>query len=353
MRSTIRTSKIFVISILIITLLAMGSVTAFGEQTASTDITVVLNGQTLNFDQPALGIDNRTMVPVRGILEALGATVGWDQETLTITASLGEKNIEMYVGRNTAYVNGEKVMLDVPPLVINGRTLVPVRFVSESLNATVLWDDPSRTVSIYTAGFDMSVIPAAETPAEPVTPIVETPAPAVQTDPNAIQWGPGFYTSQQGISGACYLASLSMLSSNLNGKEIWCSTTYRLNGSKAYVTWDLYGKINIARISRDELSGKSIAEKTNYILALLNAHPEGVIAKFVNSAGRTHFILIRGYANGKFLVNDPACNEVYVPLDQAWTGRKMLPGYEAAMNGLVFVETFKKNSDSFNWSFLN
>ncbi len=351
MRSTLRTSRIFVISILIFTLTIMGSVTAFGDQTIATDITVELNGQTLSFDQPALGIDNRTLVPVRGILEALGATVTWDQETLGITATLDDTRIEMTVGKHTAYVNDTKVMLDVPPMVINNRTLVPVRFVSESLNAKVLWDDASRTVSIYTAGFDYSVVQAAETPAAPAEPVVETPA--VQTDPNAVQWGPGFYTSQQGISGACYLASLSMLSSNLNNKQIWCSQTYNLNGSKAYVTWDLYGKINIARISRDDLSGKSIAEKTNYILNLLRSHPEGVIAKFVTSAGRTHFILIRGYANGKFLVNDPACNEVYVPLDQAWTGRKMLSGYEAAMNGMVFVETFKKNSDSFNWSFLN
>lgn|GEM_PF-1600368 len=352
MRSTRRTSKIIVISLLIITIIATGSITSFGYQSYADDITVVLNGQTLNFDQPAVGIDNRTMVPVRGILESLGATVQWDQDTLTVNASLNGNDIEMTVDKNTAYVNGEKYMLDVPPLVINGRTLVPVRFVSESLNAKVLWDDASRTVSIYTEGFEIPVVSASEP-----TPVADEPtptaAPIVQTDPNAINLGPGFFTSQQGISGACYLASLSMLSSNLNGKEIWCSQTYRLNGSKAYVTWDLYAKINIARIARTELNGKSIAEKTAYIKSQLNAHPEGVIAKFVNSAGRTHFILLRGYENGKFMVNDPAAQGPYLPLDQVWTGRSMFPNYESAMSGLVFVETFKKNSDSFNWSFLN
>ena len=351
MRSTLRTSRIIVITILIFTLTVMGSVTAFGDQTIATDITVELNGRTLSFDQPALGIDNRTMVPVRGILEALGATVTWDQETLGITATLNDTTIYMTVGKNTAYVNDEKIMLDVPPMIINNRTLVPVRFVSESLNAKVLWDDASRTVSIYTADYDFSVVQAAEPAATPAEPVQETPA--VQTDPNAVQWGAGFYTSQQGISGACYLATLSMLSSNLNNRQIWCSQTYKLNGSKAYVTWDLYAKINLARISRDDLSGKSIAEKTSYIINLLKSHPEGVAAKFVTSAGRTHFILIRGYSDGKFLVNDPAASDPYVTLDKAWTGRGMFPNYESAMNGMVFVETFKKYSNSFDWSFLN
>ena len=340
-------SKLLVVFILILSLATAGSVTALAEDTIADDITIVFNGQVMTFDQPALGMNNRTFVPVRGIFEAYGASVEWDQATLTITADLNDKHIEMTVGKNTAYVNDEKVMIDAPPVVINGRTLVPVRFVSEALDAKVGWDDASRTVSITTPDAEFTALPAASAPAQPAVSAV--PAAPVAA-PGEIQWGVGYTTSQQGISGACYLASLSMVSGNLNNRQINCSQTYALNGSKAYVTYDLYQKINMVNTSRTDVKGKSVAEKTNLMMDLLKNHPEGVIAKFETSAGRTHFIVFRGYADGKFIVNDPV-GQFYLPLDKTWTGYSMFPTYEAAMGGMVRIETFAVYSNSFNWSF--
>ena len=88
------------------------------------------------------------MVPVRAIFEAMGLTLDWNDTTKTITATKEGMVIVMSVNNKVTYVNGEVHVLDVAPQIIKGRTIVPVRFVSESIGAEVLWDDASKTVII-------------------------------------------------------------------------------------------------------------------------------------------------------------------------------------------------------------
>lgn len=111
-------------------------------------INVVTNGRVIDFDVYPQIIGNRVMVPLRKIFEELGADVFWDGETRKITAILGSNTIVTILGDKNAYVNGELVVLDIPPLTIKDRTLVPIRFVSESFGANVEWDDVNRIVFI-------------------------------------------------------------------------------------------------------------------------------------------------------------------------------------------------------------
>ena len=112
---------------------------------------LVVDGTNVQTDVPPVIVDGRTLVPVRALFESLSATVGWEESTQTATASKGSTVISMQIGNTTAYVNGVAKTLDVPAQTIEGRTMAPARFVAESLNATVNWDSASDTVKISTS----------------------------------------------------------------------------------------------------------------------------------------------------------------------------------------------------------
>ncbi len=108
---------------------------------------VTVNGREQTLDVPPQLVEGRTMIPLRFLGDALGATVEYDAATRSITYTLGTSRIVLQIGANTATVNGENKTLDVPPLLIQGRTLVPVRFVSGNLGAGVSFN-PDRTVTV-------------------------------------------------------------------------------------------------------------------------------------------------------------------------------------------------------------
>lgn len=112
------------------------------------DIAVSLYGEYMIFDQPPTTIKGRTMVPLRSIFEAMGATLTWDQETKTITSQKGETTIILTVDQEMGLVNKNEVPLDQPATIVNGRTLVPVRFISEAMGASVEWDSQNKIVLI-------------------------------------------------------------------------------------------------------------------------------------------------------------------------------------------------------------
>jgi hypothetical protein len=111
-------------------------------------ISVIHNGSPLSFDVPPQTIGDRTMVPMRAIFDALGAEVRWNGTTQTITATKGETVIVLRLGNNMATINGVATPLDQPAVAIDGRTLVPLRFVGDALGAGVRWDGEARTVTI-------------------------------------------------------------------------------------------------------------------------------------------------------------------------------------------------------------
>lgn len=115
---------------------------------AENDIKVVLNGEELSFDVPPQSIDGRTMVPMRKIFESMGAVVNWDNDSKTVTAVKDDITVIMQINNTTIRVNNDEIVLDVPPQIVDTRTLVPARAVAESLNADVAWDGETRTVII-------------------------------------------------------------------------------------------------------------------------------------------------------------------------------------------------------------
>ena len=114
----------------------------------SENITVTLNGNKIDFDVQPVIIDGRTLVPMRKIFEAFNADVKWIDETQTVIAKRDRKEIIIQIGNKIMTVGGVEKELDVPAQLIDGRTLVPVRAVSEALECTVDWDDATQTVII-------------------------------------------------------------------------------------------------------------------------------------------------------------------------------------------------------------
>ncbi|MDR7869257.1 MAG: copper amine oxidase N-terminal domain-containing protein [Tissierellaceae bacterium] len=101
-------------------------------------------------DTTPLVISSRTMVPIRGIVEAMGGTVSWDDSSQQITLIANGNTVNMWIGKTEITVNGVRRQIDVPPIIQNGRTYVPIRFAAENLNSEVDWINSTReAVIIY------------------------------------------------------------------------------------------------------------------------------------------------------------------------------------------------------------
>ena len=124
-------------------------------------IQVVLNGQTLAFSgTPPMQVKGSTLVPMRGIFEALGASVKFDKAAQTVYGQKGDTAIILPLGALVATVNGQPHTLPQPAQLINGTTLVPLRFISESLGAAVAWNPSTSTVTIQTVDQHVGSLPA-------------------------------------------------------------------------------------------------------------------------------------------------------------------------------------------------
>lgn len=113
------------------------------------DILVLADGKYLDFDVAPAIINDRTMVPMRNIFEYFNAEIAWDGETKTILAKVGDDIITMQVGQNFFFMNDVKIEIDSPSVIVNDRTLVPVRAISEALKREVAYNSNTRTVIIH------------------------------------------------------------------------------------------------------------------------------------------------------------------------------------------------------------
>jgi hypothetical protein len=109
---------------------------------------VTVDGRILPLDVPPMFVDARLLVPLRAIFEALGASIEWDGATRTVTAAKDHLTVVLTVGKPTAIVGGQEVALAVPARIVDGRTMVPLRFVAEALGAKVDWENSTRTAII-------------------------------------------------------------------------------------------------------------------------------------------------------------------------------------------------------------
>ena len=133
---------------LLATAVLAASMLIAGPAYAADDIAVTVNGNPLTFDVAPQIVDGRTMVPMRAIFEEFGMVVDWDGSDRTIFARNGETSIRMQIDNKMSTKNGMQVENDVAPMVLNGRTMVPLRFIATALDMNPNWNRETRTVEI-------------------------------------------------------------------------------------------------------------------------------------------------------------------------------------------------------------
>lgn len=137
--------KKVIISLMLVLTMAMPSLTVFGAE----PVYVKLNGVLISYDDATPQIMNqRAMVPFRKTAETLGATIDWDKKTETATLKKGDRVVVHTMRTNIITVNGKASTFDTPSAVLNNRTMMPVRMLSEALGNVVTWDNATRTVNI-------------------------------------------------------------------------------------------------------------------------------------------------------------------------------------------------------------
>ncbi|TWT08561.1 polysaccharide deacetylase family protein [Planococcus sp. CPCC 101016] len=102
----------------------------------------------MEYDIPPVSQNSRVMVPIRQTITALGASVEWEDKSKKITTKFGSDTIELTVGKNTAVINGKAITIAAPPIIIDGRTLIPLGFLSENFGQEIVWGDQSNVISI-------------------------------------------------------------------------------------------------------------------------------------------------------------------------------------------------------------
>ena len=123
-------------------------ITAWYNTFGNVQTYVELNDTLLGFETAPVIEDDRTLVPMRFLFEQMGADVEWNQETQTATATMNNTAVAFSINDTSAEVNGTAATMDVPARLINDKTMVPLRFLSEEMGYTVTWDEATRTAVI-------------------------------------------------------------------------------------------------------------------------------------------------------------------------------------------------------------
>ncbi len=141
------------------------AVNAAPTQTGRTTVTMqinnpvmTINGAEKNIDENGtvpVVIDDRTLLPVRAFVEGIGGTVEWDESANIATLTYNGNVIKLTIGSATAYLNDAAQTLDVAPVIINDRTMLPIRFIAESFGYTVMWNESAQTVTIMNADINI------------------------------------------------------------------------------------------------------------------------------------------------------------------------------------------------------
>jgi len=140
------------VGLLLVLVIALGSTPVTAA--SQSEIRVTIDGQRLNFPtQGPVIVGGRTLVPLRAVFEALGFTVTWQPDTRTATLTRGNDIIVIAIGRSSFTANGERHTLDVPAQIINNYTMLPIRAVLESVGYNLVWIGEENTAAIFSATY--------------------------------------------------------------------------------------------------------------------------------------------------------------------------------------------------------
>ncbi len=275
------------------------------------EITVKLNNLKVEFsDQKPVLVNNRTMVPMRAIFEKFGAEVKWDEATRSVTGTKGAMKVNLTIDQAIAFNNGKEVTLDVPAQIIGGRTMVPLRFIGEALGAQVGWDGSTKTVSITTNNDNM--------PNATPTPVSETSQPG----------------NDNSLSKTFNITGKILLQEDFGKAKTDVSKEGFVNENKLKI-WDLRGwrypksNINITEDKKLFVTPRNFQEESGILLSKgLEGLNQGYNVDFTVRFENQPYLIIRGngmminYAGGwRFVKSDWSDN--YIVGDS-----KMLPNQD-------------------------
>lgn len=126
------------------------------------NVSITINGEAINVNDPILNKSDFLLLPMRALYEAVGASVDWNKETLTASAIRNGKMVDLTIDSKTALVDGQEVAMDVAPFMYKDRTYMPLRFVSENFDGVVNWDEATQSVDITLS--DETTAPPQEDP---------------------------------------------------------------------------------------------------------------------------------------------------------------------------------------------
>ena len=250
----------FTQSIFIFIFLALYSIiTAITSLAIPSTVQIFVDGIPLYNDQPAVIRNGRTMVPFNALFSALGANVTWNEKEQKVTGTKGDLNVELFINKSNANVKGQSVTMDTPVQIINGRTMVPLKFVSSYLGASVAWDGVNYAAYVSTGMtpdiFDPSlpvitpVIPPV-TPITPTVPLITAPAKDTASKSNVLA---GTYVAENLSSQRFAIQFNSSLTADIRSM-----TTDKVSTGTYSVS------TNSVTISSDLLSGSFNMEELTY-----------------------------------------------------------------------------------------
>ena len=177
-----------ILSVILSVILSLAGITACaadGDLTIKLQIgnpNMTVNGTEKPIDENGTApviINDRTLLPVRAVVEEIGGDVEWDGETQTVVLAYGEDIVVLEIDNTTAYHNEEPSTLEAAPTIINDRTMLPIRFIAESFKFDVEWDGETQTVTITKAA---EATEPTETPAPTATPAATAEPTAAPAD---------------------------------------------------------------------------------------------------------------------------------------------------------------------------
>jgi uncharacterized protein YkwD len=221
-----------------------GPVTAYAS-----GITVTIDGQRVHFVdvQPAI-VQDRTMVPMRGVFEHMGFDVGWNNDTSTATLSGAGTYITVRIGDAFITVNGSPQFPEVPPQIVAGRFMLPLRAVAEASGANVGWDGATRTVLITSPPTVGQVPTPTPTPTPTPPPEEEEPEPEPTPTPSPTPVPTSDYT----------LTNRRLTASEL---DAWVRDYNRRRGASTIET-EIVRLVNVERVA----DGRSVLEVDPYLM---------------------------------------------------------------------------------------
>lgn len=209
-------------------------------------ITIVVNGQQVGFDQPPIERAGRVFVPLRGVFERLGASVVYDNGVINATGN--GHTVSIKIGSNVAIVDNNQERIDVAPFLVGSRTLVPLRFVSQALGASVDYSSNTQTVSISLAG-----APAA-TPANSATINDMRPAP-----------GSVVPAKRPAVSGNfSQTVDPNSVRVTLDGRDVSSTTYVSANSFLFSPTYDLTATTHAVHVTGKDTNGTPFDRSWNF-----------------------------------------------------------------------------------------